>query len=417
MINRGARLEKGFVETVGRPFFVAVGIITLETILLSIPSIGELWHEFRWWTIGKSFVPYHFLGSFLLFLFVGLMLSTAMGRSNRINNILFICSIALGGLMFAWSGIVDYLAGGTQKIDHWLHDSVWFPLMAMFVFVFYLHLEFQTNPYPPLKRVVPVIASISPVFIVGIASLLSGEDYIHMGLLSFLSTTLVFLGGMLFTSVFGTVSYYRSLRNYDILEGGVSLDAQIQFASLAGLTIGMILFAVDTALNLPLGVQFPLILVTFMIPLMVIYTRNPNYISVLATPVLELLVVNESGVTVYSYDFLRKDRGMESSTAAYLKGSVISAIFTVFNEIAGKDSNFNEVGLEDRAFLVEKVINNGKVWTVGVIVTASCFYIKQSLHIFTAHLQELIKHYGVSSDGAVEEFPKEIDGIVKEIFT
>ncbi len=416
LTNSGAKTEKGFVETVGTPFFVAVALIVLETAILSIPVVSKIWSDFRWWAIG-TFVPYHFIGAALLFTFVGLMLSTSIRRSNRVNNLLFICSISLGGLMFLWSGIIDLLANGTRTINSWLHDSIWFQLMAMFVFVFYLHLEFQTNPYPPLKRVVPVIASISPAFVVGLASILSGEDYIHMGLLAFFVSTLLFLGGMLFASVFGTVSYYQSLKNYDILEGGVTMDAQIQFASLAGLTMGMILFAIDTALNLPMNVQFPLILITFLIPLMVIYTRNPNYISVLATPVLELLVVNESGVTVYSYDFLKKDRGMESATAAYLKGSVISAIFTVFNEIAGKESNFNEVELEDRAFLVEKVVNNGKVWTVGVIVTAPCFYVRQSLHIFSNHLRELIQTYGVSSSGAVEEFPKEVDTVVKEVFT
>lgn len=262
-----------------------------------------------------------------------------------------------------------------------------------------------------------MIASISPAFVVGLASLFSGEDYIHDGLLATFVSTLLFLGGMLFTSVYGTLSYYRSLRNYDTLEGGISLDAQIQFASLAGLTGGMVLFALDTALDLPINVQFPLILITFLLPLMVIYVRNPNYISVLATPVLELLVVNESGVTVYSYDFIKENGNIDSPTAAYLKGSVISAIFTVFNEIAGKDSNFNEVELEDRAFLVEKVINKDKIWTVGVIVTASCFYIKQSLHIFSEKMKELISHYGVGSGGAVEEFPKEIDVVVKEIFS
>lgn len=135
---------------VGAPFFIACAILALETVILSIPSISDTWHDFRWWSIG-SIIPYHFFGAFLLFLFVGLMIMTALKRSNRVNTLLFIGAMGMGGLMFLWSGIVDSTTGdpATRKINSWLHDSVWFPLMALFVLVFYLHLEFQTSPYPP----------------------------------------------------------------------------------------------------------------------------------------------------------------------------------------------------------------------------------------------------------------------------
>lgn len=408
----------GFVDTVGRPFFIANGILLFEVIVLSIPYVNTLWHDFRWWRIG-GIIPYHFIGAFALFSFTAVLLVVGMRRKNWVNNLLFTLSMGLGGLVFFWSGYVDSTTGDTSSrtIDSWLHDSVWFPIMAMFVLVFYLHLEFQTNDYPPLKRVIPVIASTSPAFFVGIVSLISRKDFIHDPSLGTLVANLLFLGGLLFTSVQGTYSYFLSLKNYDLFEGGASDDAKIQFAALAGLTEGMILFALDNALDLPLNIQFPLILITFLIPLMIIYIKNPNYISVLATPILELLVVNESGVTAYSYSFINNNGGTQNPSTAFLKGSILSAIFTVFNEIAGKESSFNEVDLEGRAFLVEKVWINDTTWVVGVIATAPCYYIKQSIHIFSELLKELIIQYEVNNKGAILEIPSEVNSLVKEIFT
>ncbi len=391
-------------------------ILALEVVLLAIPTIKESWRDFRYWPMGGLY-PYYLLGGGLLLLFVVRLIQTTGRRINKKNNIPFTLAILTGAIMFFWSWYIDFttLDPVPRKLDEALHDSLWFPLLAMFTLLFYLHLEFQTYSYPPLWRVLPLSFSIAPAFVVGIASLLSGENYIRLGLLGVLVTTLAFLG-LVFAASFGTVSYYRSLKNYYLFDAGPTMPAQIQFASLAGLTEGMILFAVDQVLGRVMNIQFPLILMTFLFPLIIIYGRNPNYITTLASPILELLVVNESGVTVYSYNFL-KSQNQETSSAAYLKGSVISAIFTVFNEIAGKDSNFNEVMLEDRAFLVEKVTTEKTIWTIGLIVVSPCFYVKQSLNVFSQVVRTLIKEYGVSSDGAVVEFPKEINAIVKDIFT
>ncbi len=406
-----------FIKTVGWPFFLTQVILLIEIGTLSVPSVAESWSQFRWLRIG-GILPYYLFPIIIMIIFTSRLIIVSYRRENMTNALYFIFSMIFAILMFTWSWIIDETTWKDAKpyplVNYVLHDQVWFILAGIFVIFLYLHLEFQTNIFPPLSRSVITLGSVSPVVLVGLASLLSTKDYLSEPVLGILSKSLFFIGGLLFVAAFGTVSFYRSLRNYKLI--GQDVNAQVQFASFAGITEGIILYAVDSIVPGIVNVQFVLIVVTFLLPLLIIYGRNPNYITTLATPIYEVLVINETGLTPFSYNFHNIG---ENNPDAYLKGGAITAIFSVFNEISGTDSFFNEVSLQDRAFIVQKFRSKDEqIWMVGLIVSRSSYYLRKSLENFTKTLKDKLTEWRSKDEqsGAVIELPDEAKDIVINSF-
>lgn len=382
-------------------------ILVIETLVLAIPSIQKRYRNFRWTQVG-GVVIYHGIGGLVLLIFV-MLLFFSMRKGHAADNLrYFTLAILAGALMFMWSMYADSTAllkaDATNKAEHLIklqdsfnHDTVWFPIMCLFVLFLYLSIEATRTDQPPLKRVFIVSAGVSTPFFLGIASRIDGVNYVSgSNILSSIATILLFLAGLLFTTVLGVNTYYRQLMN--VRNSELRNPARIQFASLLGLSEGLVIYSIDFALQIalrldqrPIFVQFPLILFTFLPPMIILYWRNPSYISTLSTPIYELLVINDKGITQLSHQFasdLTQDSSMHD--LGVLKGGMLSALSTIFKDIAGTNAGLDKVVLEDRIILLESLEVNNRTWVIALIILTSNAMIRNALRTFKEVLENEI---------------------------
>jgi len=382
-------------------------ILVIETLILAIPSIQERYRSFRWTQVG-GVVIYHGIGGLVLLIFV-LLLIFSMRTGHAADNLrYFTLAILAGALMFMWSMYADsnalLKADATNNAEHLIklqdsfhHDTVWFPIMSLFVLFLYLSIEATRTDQPPLKRVFIVSVGVSTPFFLGIASRIDGVNYVSgSNILSSIATILLFIAGLLFTTVLGVNTYYHQLKN--VRNSELRNPARIQFASLLGLSEGLVVYSIDFALQIALGleqrpifVQFPLILFTFLPPMIILYWRNPSYISTLSTPIYELLVINDKGITQLSHQFasdLAPDSSMHDQ--GVLKGGMLSALSTIFKDIAGTNAGLDKVVLEDRIIMLESLDVNNRTWVIALIILTSNAMIRNALRTFKQVLEDEI---------------------------
>ncbi len=382
-------------------------LIAVETLVLAIPSIQRQYRTFRWTQVG-GVVIYHGIGGVVLLLFVFLLVYSILKGDVADNLRYFTLAIFFGATMFLWSMIADSTAllkadpvTEAERLvktqDSFNHDSIWFPLMSLFVLFLYLSIEATRTDQPPLRRVFLVSVGVTTPFFMGIASRIDGVNYVSgSNSVSSLSTILLFLGGLLFTTVLGVNTYYKQLRN--VRNSELLNPALIQFASLLGLSEGLVIYSIDFALQIilglpqrPLFVQFPLILFTFLPPLVILYWKNPSYISTLSTPIYELLVINDHGITQLSHQFAA-DMGDDKSLSdeSFLKGGMISALTTIFKDITGSNAGVDRVILEDRYILLESIEVVDRTWIIALIILESNAMIRNALKRFKRMLEDEI---------------------------
>jgi len=400
-----------------KPMIVSTIVVLIEILLFNIPGPKEWFQEFRTYRF-LGIMLYNTIGGILLLIFTVLLSITALRTRSGRNLIHLILTFYLATAMFFWSGIIDtiYYTGTYNEFRETagtLHDSVWFAILALFIFFFYLYLEFQETDYPPLYRVIIIVFGISPALVAGFFGLIDNRNYVNLGTNFSLAINVeIMFFGLAYASAFGAFSYYKSLRNIE--KRSYLQAAQIQFGVMYGLTLSLIFFAINNSFKF-IVVHFPILLVTLLIPLIVIYLKNPNYISALATPLYELFVVDPAGITIFVHKFGKENQEFSAdSNLSHLKGGLITALSTIFQEVVESKSALSIVHLTDRVLVLEPMIINGRSHIVALIALKSCYYVRNSLKEFAKTTKKYVEKHEVLKEGV--PLPNTTHDIITQIF-
>lgn len=411
MESSNIQKSKEFIGSV-----IAVQFILLAIILFkNLKSMENAEISLRWVRI-RGFPVYHLIGGILLVTFTVMLMIPAIKKNNWQNMVPFAGAIFFGGLMFFWSAYIDSTLSKTAT--HWTadtklrHDPIWYILFAIFVFLFYISLEFQETEKTPLLRMTITIFGISPAIVAGLGSIMDGVNYVTgSNAISLLVGASILLLGLISASIFGLISYYKSLKK--IVDEKLLHPAILQFIALLGLTEGLIIFAFTTVVNIGIEIEFPLVLFVFITTLVIVYSLNTNYISTLSTPLYELLIVNNNGITLFGHAF----QNMETlnDQTAFLKGGVITALSSIFNEITGTEGKIDQVTLEDRTLIIEKISYQNEYWMVALIAERSCAYIRKSLRMLTVDVTDIIlNQYAQKNFDNSRELPNSVHLLVEQ---
>jgi len=73
-----------------------------------------------------------------------------------------------------------------------------------------------------------------------------------------------------------------------------------------------------------------------------------------------------------------------------LKGGMLSALSTIFKDIAGTNAGLDKVVLEDRIILLESLEVNNRTWVIALIILTSNAMIRNALRTFKEILEDEI---------------------------
>ncbi len=400
-----------------KPMIIATVVVFIEILTFNLPYFTTFYDQFRVYRFFGVMI-YHVIGGLLLLFFTIILHITALKSYSGKNLVHLIIAFYLSSAMFLWSGIIDtlYYTGSYseyRKNYGILHDSIWYIILSLFIFFFYLSLEFQETDYPPMYRIILIMVGVAPPLFAAIFTMIDGVNYINsMSSYSLILNVLIMVLGLAYTSVFGAISYYKSLRNVEYKS--FILASQIQFGVLFGLTLSLVIFAINNSFNV-ISVKFPILLVTLLIPLIIIYVKNPNYISALATPLYELFVVDPAGITIFVHKFGEENQEFSGDTnLSHLKGGLLTALSTVFQEVVETKSALYTVNLTDRVLILEHFSYNESKYVVALISLKSCHYVRNSLKFFAQATKRFVEKYDVISKG--RPLPDSTHEIITQIF-
>ncbi len=383
--------SKKVVKTIGIPVLVIQLLYVSAVYFFSEPVYSSNYFVIR--TMEWQHLPLYFVvPGLILFLFDLIFVLQAI-RIKRLGvSKYFALSILSVSLSYFWSAYVQssskaFVPDKLDYLDYHLHDYFWFLFFALFIFFTFLHLEYQRNLRVTILKSFIIIIGVAPAIFLTIVYSISGVDYFQDPVIApFIQFTIYFAGG-LFVSIYAAYSYYNCL-NLRLNSRDFTRSARFQFTLVLGLVEALILMTTYTLFRFPKVFFGSEVIPLFFIPLLILYLRDPNFLTTLVSPVYELFIIKNGGVPVYQFQLTKT-----STSNKLLKGGFVSAIFMYFNSLNGLNNEEIVVRMDMRAVIIKKIQVGDEIWLFAVVAERLSKFLDIILNQLSKDVYQFLKVY------------------------
>lgn len=387
-----------------------------EAIYFSVIGIVNIWADefnlyFRWFFIG-DITPYALVPAIIVSTLGIAILYKTVTDKRYVNFRYYSFGVFFLGLFFFWSWYMDMTVEGDGRVSpyngrvigyssrDWVRTySLLLIIGGFFIVLWFLHFEYLYWERVYARRLITVMIGILPAATLYFNKRVTGDFSFSENYFENITFLMYLILGLGFFSIFAMITTLRGRMDFGAEELKKELDIQLAFT--VGILQAMSLFAlvegfrliynkyIDPAHPTRISLHAPVTVTFFMVPLIYLYFKNPAYLTALAIPVYEVMIIDlKTSINLWG-KALRE--GEHTKTSSSLKTALLTSISIMFGEITGVETYVKNIQLSTGDIILKKfILESGREILLALITKRKSRYLNQVVDMYISELNSYL---------------------------